>query len=243
MKADLCDSWILLAIAPFGVSGEQRNKYVSCLLGDELADDDEFWKLCESQFVVDGYSIGSECKHCYRGSCFHPFRPGQLAMAIFADCFGSQPNAKEITPEKEKEFLGNRRCRGCAIRVTEKLHDTAFYGVRKFYEEMLERVTKHRTLYGIKYEKFRSDYGRGINGIKYFSMGDPINGYEDNVSGHFEKMMQHHYESLERAILRDTGKLKDKELNDAIQRVIYDLVTHFSWYWEAGKYKEKDYVR
>lgn len=243
MKADLASWWTLLAVAPFGVTGEMRNKYVACLLGDELADDDEFREMSRNQFVSEGMLRGTSCRFEYRGTCFHPFRPGQLAMAIFADCLGGYSTAEKIVPQEEKRLLDCRGCEGCIFKVTEELADSSFGGVSRMYGEMLERAGKG-SLYSVPYEKFRSDYAWGIDKNKYFAYGEPLAKFEDNVRRHFDGLMKYHYNSIEAAIRRSYGKVKgDNELCDAIQSVKLDLVTHFMWYWIPEKYKEADYVR
>ena len=54
MKVDLQRYWALMCILPIGVGMEHRNKYVACLIGDELADDEEFGKLVCSKFEPHG---------------------------------------------------------------------------------------------------------------------------------------------------------------------------------------------
>ena len=77
MKADLANNWIMMAIVPNVVTGDFVDKYVACLLGDEIATDDEFDGL-----RVKGYNwpVGDGCRFNFNGTCYHPFRPGSLRL-------------------------------------------------------------------------------------------------------------------------------------------------------------------
>ena len=66
MKADLANSWIMMAIVPNVVTGEMVDKYVACLLGDEMATDHEFDGLMVKGYHWPVLLEGSQGRQCVR---------------------------------------------------------------------------------------------------------------------------------------------------------------------------------
>lgn len=241
-----------MCILPIGVGMEHRNKYVACLIGDELADDEEFGKLVGSKFEPHGgYEDDNECRFCFYGTCFHPFRPGSMCDAIFSSTLRSHSTAEKLVNKEACKILDGRGCvadrvRGpceCQLKISRKFDGSAFDGIAHFYDEMLELACK-RTFYGQSFDKFRDKYKTYIDEKTFFGNNDDLRAYEDNIRKHFNKMMKAHFLIIENAMVLDSNIPVDKErknVSRAIQKVRLDLVTHWIRYWEAGKYKEKVY--
>lgn len=243
MKADLRNYWIVMCLAPFVVDAQHRNKYTALLLGDEIADDKEFEKM----FVDGGCTPAptgywGDCKFCFEGSCFHPFRPGSMCDAIFSSAFRGCSNGEVFTNEKACEALDGRRCRACVMCMPDSLsHKSAFYGVERFYNDLLEAASESG-LYGHTFESFRKRHADLIDTRNFFETG-MYKPYEDNVRRHFDKMMERHYRCIEEAIKADAQRFYEKdggkkELGKAMLSIKFELVTHWMNYWVAQKYKE-----
>lgn len=245
MKADLANNWIMMCLIPYGVAEEHMNKFVACMLGDEIASDDEFLKMSTRVF---GFNPGTDCcRFSFEGSCFHPFRPGSLCDAIFSSTMREYESAKPLVNEEACKALDQRRCHHCCLSLSGEWDETEFERVRRFYSDLIEDASKHRTLYGRTYDDLIS-MGRRYSEGKGFFPGYPLmKQYEDNVRRHFDKMTREHYKIVVDAIDEDSKSLRD--LNDgngksalakALMKVRLDLVTHWMNYWAAGKYKEEE---
>jgi hypothetical protein len=245
MKADLANSWIMMAIVPNVVTGDFVDKYVACLLGDEMATDDEFYGM-----MVKGYhwQVGDGCRFNLDGTCYHPFRPGSMISAIFATSFRGQDNAGDLVNNEIVDVMDSRerRCHppcGCCLSLPgfREMEDSAFHCIAQFYEELFDRA-KNKSLYGRTYEEFRKLYARGIEEKGFFFDCSPLKEHESNIRKHFDMMMKTHFDLISEAIDKDAAFLEDKkgksELGKAITRVRMDLVMHSMTYWEKGKYKE-----
>lgn len=248
MKTDLARNWVKMAVLPYGPADKFRNKYVACLLGDEIATDKEFREMSESHSDLTSLIPTSGCMFSYNGSCFHPFRTGCIVDAIFADCFGGEANAAPIVNKEALSALENRgcsRCLGCCLKMERVDDDSAFYAVSRFYDVLIEAATSN-SLYWGKYEEFVDRHvGTGIDGKKFL---DNLPQYEENVRAHFDKMMRRHFKLVMDASEADGGlwnlgddeRRKKSQLPRAILTIRFDLVTHWMSYWIAGKYKEKE---
>ena len=245
MKADLANNWILMCLLPNVVKDELVDKYVACLLGDEIATDHEFDGM---RVMGYHYPVGDGCRFQFNGTCYHPFRPGSMVSAIFATSFRGELNAKEIVKDEILDVMDNRerRCHppcGCCLSVPDfrNMDDSAFLCIERFYEELFERA-KAKTLYGRTYADFRSNYARGIDEKGFFFDCSPLKEYEDNIRRHFNEMMKEHFDLISNAIDEDAMSIEDKKgksnLGKAIVKVRFDLVTHSMNYWAQEKYKE-----
>lgn len=244
MKADLANSWIMMAILPNVVKDEVINKYVACLLGDEIADNREF-----AGMMVNGwhYPAGDGCRFNFNGTCYHPFRPGSMMSAILAMSFRGERNAKGLVKDEIYEVMDddNRRCRhcGCCLSIPgyREMEDSAFLCVERFYEELFERAGG-RSLYGRTYMDFRKVYARGIDEKGFFLDCSHLKEYEPNIRRHFDEMMKSHFDLISDAIDRDSMSIEDKKgkscLGKAIMKVRLDLVMHSRNYWAQEKYKD-----
>ena len=245
MKADLAKNWIMMCLIPYGVAEEHRNKFVACMLGDEIATDEDFEKMALDMFTE---KIGSGCKFSYAGACFHPFRPGSMCDAIFSDCLRGCSNASPLVNDKACDALDTRKCFGCQLSFSSDWYGTEFNHVKRFYEELIDDASKHRTLYGRTYEEM---FDRGLSQDNKFRGFFPgcvgMKQYEDNVRRHFDKMTREHYKLVVDAIDEDERSISDvyeqngkSALAKALLKVRLDLVTHWMNYWSAGKYKEEE---
>lgn len=236
MNVELKNNWAAMCLAPYKVRKEVRNKFVACLIGDELASDEEFMEMRNGAVGTPG---DGGCKFSFMGSCFHPFRPGSLVSAIFAECFRSQDNAKKLVEKETFDYLDNRKCCGCCMTCSRYLLDeSAFHGLTLLYDDMFDRVL-NRNFYGVKWEDFRERYKRLIDDVPYFDVRVGANReyvkYEDNIRAHFDSMVERHYHELEAAVM-DITVPYDKVLK-ALRKVKFELATHFMTYWETEQYK------
>ena len=237
MNPDLANYWAELCLMPHNVKKEMRNKFVACLMGDEIADDNEFEEFSKGMCGAPCGS-GDGCKWKYQGSCFHPFRPGNIGEAIFSSVFRNEPNAESLVNNKVVDSLDNRRCHECVLKCSEDMiWRSAFDGMGRLYDHMLQTVESHHTLYGRSWEDFRKGFSYFLDGKKYFEHGDFAK-YEKNIRNHFEKMAERHYHELESALSKD---YKDPEdMIKAISKVRFELATHFMTYWDAEGYKNAE---
>lgn len=245
MKADLANNWIMMCLIPYGVSEEHRNKFVACMLGDEIASDDEFWKMAGRGCGFNGDSIG--CRFSFAGSCFHPFRPGSLCDAIFSSTMREYETANPLVNEEACEALDKRKCHSCYLSLSRKWDGTEFGRIERFYSDLIEEASKHRTLYGRTYDEFIS---RGLKSSEwkgFFPDHSKMKQYEDNVRRHFDNMTREHYKIVVDAIEEDSKSIRDVDeqngksaLAKALLKVRLDLVTHWMNYWAAGKYKKEE---
>lgn len=245
MKADLANSWIMMCIVPNVVTGEMVDKYVACLLGDEMATDYEF-----DGMRMKGYHwpVGEGCRFSFNGTCYHPFRPGSMISAIFATSFRGESNAGSLVKKEILDVMDSRErcCRppcGCCLSLPgfREMEDSAFACIERFYEELFERA-KSRSLYGRTFAEFRDFYARGFFEKGFFFDCSQIKEYEDNIRRHFNEMMKEHFDLISNAIDEDAMSIEDKKgksnLGKAIVKVRFDLVTHSMNYWAQEKYKE-----
>ena len=245
MKADLANSWIMMCIVPNVVTGEMVDKYVACLLGDEMATDHEF-----DGMRLTGYHwpVGEGCRFCLNGMCYHPFRSGSMISAIFATSFRGEANAGSLVKKEILDVMDSRerRCRppcGCCLSLPgfREMEDSAFACIERFYEELFERA-KSRSLYGRTFAELRDFYARGIDKNGFFFDCSQLKEYEDNIRRHFNEMMKEHFDLISNAIDEDAMSIEDRKgksnLGKAIVKVRLDLVTHSMNYWANGKYKE-----
>lgn len=244
MKADLENNWIMMCLVPYCVAEEHRNKFVACLLGDELATDEEFEKMSRGG---DFHICRRGCKFFYMGSCFHPFRSGSLCDAIFSSVFRGQPNAAPLVNGKACDALDSRRCNYCCLSLSNEWDDTEFKRIERFYGDLIEDSSKHRTLYGRTYDELISRGLKSCEGKGFFTWHPLMKEYEDNVRRHFDKMTREHYKLVVDAIDEDSKSIRDMDerngksaLAKALLKVRLDLVTHWMNYWAAGKYKEEE---
>lgn len=244
MKADLANNWILMSILPYGVADdpEFRNKYVACMLGDELATWNEFLELGAHPFgspVLYGEK-GTSCKFNYGGSCFHPFLPGSMVDAIFSDCMRGHDNAGPLVNKTACEALDSRSCRGCCLHFALLDDDSGFEVVRRFYDRLIEIMEKDRFMYWNSFEEFQDKECNGdMSGKKFLKGG--FSQYDDNVRDHFDKMMRWHFKLAHDACRSNSrGDDSIKEISKAMMLIRLDLVTHWRNYWAQGKYKEKE---
>ena len=246
MKADLMNSWIMMCLLPNVVRDEHIDKYVACLLGDEMATDEEFAGMA---YTGCSHVCENGCRFLYDGQCFHPFRPGSVFGAIFATAFRHEA-AKDLVRESNVKALDSRdrRCHGCCcLRIPgfREIEDSAFACVERFYDELIECASKHKTLWSRSYGAFRNAYARGIDSKGYFLDCSSLKDYEQNVRRHFDRMMEYHFKIVEDAIAEDAKSPIDKggksELGKSLMKLRFDLVTHGMNYWGAEGYKEEDW--
>lgn len=244
MKTDLRNFWGIICLAPYSVDSQYRNKFTSLLLGDELASDDEFVSMFD---VGDGFmnrrntSYWGDCKFCFNGSCFHPFRPGSMIDAIFSSTLRRVENGKPFVDEKTCDALDHRVCDGCTLCMPSILIDSAFGGLNSFYRDLLDKVCNDKYLYG-EFKSFRERYTHVIDDVPYFESGK-YKDFENNIRRHFEKMMERHYNLLSDAIDKDSlsvDRSDKKMLPRAINQIKLDFVAHWKTYWESQKYKEEE---
>lgn len=245
MKADLANSWIMMAIVPNVVTGDFVDKYVACLLGDEIATDDEF-----DGMRVKGchWPVGNGCRFNLNGTCYHPFRPGSMISAIVATSFRGQDNSGSLVNNKIVDVMDSqeRRCHppcGCCLSLPgfREMENSAFACIERFYEELFERA-KSKTLYGRTFAEFRDFYARGFLDKGFFFDCSQLKEYEPNIRCHFNEMMKEHFDLISNAIDEDAMSIEDRKgkshLGKALVKVRLDLVTHSMNYWAKGKYKE-----
>ena len=247
MKTDLANSWILMSLLPYGVADdpEYRNKYVACLIGDELATWPEFLELGDHPFgtPVQYRENGMSCKFNYSGSCFHPFLPGSMVDAIFSDCMRGHDNAGPLVNETACRALDHRSCRGCCLHMARVDDDSAFAIVERFYDSLFDILSKEKYLYWKSFDEFmEKDVGHAATlSDKKFLLGGSAQ-YEENVRDHFEKMMRRHFQVAFDASRSGGGKIENEEnaVAKALLSIRMDLVTHWRNYWVPGKYKVKE---
>ena len=244
MKADLSNNWIMMCLIPYGVAEEHRNKFVACMLGDEIASDEEFCKMAYGGCEFNLGAVG--CKFSYDGSCFHPFRPGSLCDAIFSSVMRGCVNAGPLVNEEACKALDHRRCLHCCLSLSKKWDNTDFERIERFYSDLIEDASKHRTLYGRTYDELISRGLKSSEGKGFFMWLPNMKQYEDNVRRHFDKMTREHYKLIVDAIDEDSKSISDEDeqngksaLAKALLKVRLDLVTHWMNYWSSGKYKEE----
>lgn len=223
------------------------DKFVACMLGDELADSREFiamtsqceWPDDAKPAIMGHYRLVAPggCRYCFNGACFHPFRPGSMIGAIFADCFGrlGSRDADSLIDKTSEKAMEYRSCTGCRFNMQpyRSKEDSAFAGLQYFYRDMFEDVEKHHTLFSRDFDTFRKRYESYLKD-PYWPEGNPLREYEDNIRDHFERMIRRHYAMMEEGV-KDGGK----ELADARLSVIMELVMHWR-YWLDGKFKSKE---
>lgn len=243
MNTELRNYWYAICLMPHMVKTDDpeiRNKFVACLVGDELADDKEFEAMAKAVTTCTYDS----CHWRYNGACFHPFRPGSVIDAIFTSVFRGDPNARPLVKEDAEDHLDNRKCAGCAMGATKwMLHESAFNGLGHVYDRMMENVAKHGTLYGYTWEKFWSQHSYAIDNVPFFEHGK-FKDYEGNVRAHFKRLLERHYKILEKAVSWQVPWDKRNEREDAIAKALgtvrFELVMHFANYWEKELYKKED---
>ena len=245
MKADLANNWIMMCLLPYGVAEEHRNKFVACMLGDEIASDEEFWKMADDGCEFNVGAVG--CRFSYDGACFHPFRPGSLCDAIFSSAMRGCGNAEPLVNEEACKALDHRHCNHCRLSLSKEWDDTEFERIERFYSDLIEDASKHRTLYGRTYDELISRGLKSSEGKCFFPGRPKMKQYEDNVRRHFDKMTREHYKLIVDAIDEDSKSIGDVDeqngksaLAKALMKVRLDLVTHWMNYWAAGKYKEEE---
>ena len=207
MKADLANNWIMMCLIPYGVAEEHRNKFVACMLGDEIASDEEFCKMAYGGCEFKLGAVG--CKFSYNGSCFHPFRPGSLCDAIFSSVMRGYGNAGPLVNEEACRALDSRRCVHCCLSLSEKWEDTEFERIERFYSDLIEDASKHRTLYGRTYDELISCGLKSSEETGFFLWLPNMKQYEDNVRRHFDKMTREHYKLIVDAIDEDSKSIRD----------------------------------
>lgn len=236
MNVELRNHWVTMCLLPYKVKPHLRNKFVACLIGDEMASDKEFAEMADDGVRV-GRTACSGCKFRYQGSCFHPFRPGDMVSAIFTSVMRGQHNAQELVDEKVEGYLDNRSCDWCSMACSqEMLWNSAFSGLNKLYDQMFDNV-KHGTFY-CKWQEFRSRYKSVIDDVPYFESGE-YSEYEDNIRSHFDRMAERHYNEL-KAALAAPWKEHKEAVAKALSKVRFELVTHFMNYWEARLFEKTD---
>lgn len=221
---------------PHKISKDNRDKFVACLLGDELMTDKEFAEVFNSGHVMCG---GWNCGFCYHETCAHPFRPGSLVDFIFADAFSGHDNAKELIDDEAAEALNSRKCCGCSDYFGGNVLDTAFRGIKMFYDWMFER-DKYGYLCNIPdWDDFRKrGWGNYFDGVPLFKDGNEYGQYEDNIRKHFLDMMRSDYDKLVSVVSENKGRINSsEEINKCIAEIKYGLVMHFVNYWEKEEYK------
>ena len=238
MNTDLKTHWFTMCLLPHVVNKdtpEVRGKFVACLLGDEQANDAEF---CEMLRNVSTYTVGP-CRWRYEGACFHPFRPGSMVSAIFASCFNrDDPGITPILEDKTFDYLDHRKCVGCGMQVSKwTLLESAFHGYGRMYDDMMENAVGSRTLYGIDWVKFRKRYSGMIDDVRLFE-GGCLAVYEPNVRRHLEELAEKHYKLLEVALSAPYDNV-DEAVDKAVNAIRFELVMHFSHYWEKELYKKE----
>lgn len=245
MKADLANNWIMMCLLPYGVAEEHRNKFVACMLGDEIASDEEFWNMADDGCEFKIGEVG--CKFSYDGSCFHPFRPGSLFDAISSSVMRGCGNAGSLVNEEACKALDHRHCHYCCLSLSKKWDNTEFERVRRFYSDIIDDASNHRTLYGRTYDGLISSGLKSSEGRGFFPGHPKMKQYEDNVRRHFDKMTREHYKLIVDAIDEDSKSILDVDeqngksaLAKALLKVRLDLVTHWMDYWAAGKYKKEE---
>lgn len=245
MKADLANSWIMMAIVPNVVTGDFVDKYVACLLGDEMATDYEFDGQIEKGYH---FQVGDGCRFNFDGTCYHPFRPGSMIGAISSTIFRVHDNAGSLVNKDIVDIMDSnkRRCHppcGCCLSIPgfREMEDSAFACIERFYKELFERA-KSRSLYARTFAEFRDFYARGFFEKGFFFDCSQLNEYEDNIRRHFNEMMKDHFDLISNAIDEDSMSIEDRKgkshLGKAILKVRLDLVTHSMNYWAKEKYKE-----
>lgn len=243
MNTELKNYWYAMCLMPHMVKTDDpeiRNKFVACLVGDELADDKEFEAMNEA---VTTHSC-DWCHWRYDGACFHPFRPGGMIDAIFTSIFRGDPNATPLVKKDAEDHLDNRKCYGCTMRASKwTLHESAFNGLGHVYDRMMEDVARHGTLYGRSWEEFRKGYSGYIDNTPFFD-GGSFKQYEGNIRAHFNRLLERHYKILEKAVSWHVPWDKRNEREDAIAKALgtvrFELVMHFANYWEKELYKKED---
>ena len=245
MKADLANSWIMMAIVPNIVTGDSIDKYVACLLGDEMATDDEFDGI---MVKGDHWPVDDGCRFNFDGTCYHPFRPGSMIGAISSTIFRVHDNDGSLVNKDIVDIMDSnkRRCNppcGCCLSIPgfREMEDSAFACIERFYKELFERA-KSRSLYVRTFAEFRDFYARGFFEKGFFFECSQLKEYEDNIRRHFNDMMKEHFELISNAIDEDSMSIDDRKgkshLGKAILKVRLDLVTHSMNYWAKEKYKE-----
>ena len=245
MKADLANSWIMMAIVPNVVTVDFVDKYVACLLGDEMATDYEFNGQIEKGYH---FQVGDGCRFNFDGMCYHPFRPGSIIGAISATIFGGHDNAGSLVNKEIVDIMDSRerRCHppcGCCLSIPgfREMEDSAFACIERFYKELFGRAIS-KTIYGSKFAEFMDFYARGIDKKVFFLDCSHLKKYEDNIRRHFKNMMKDHYYLILNAIDEDAMSIEDRKgkshLGKALVKVRLDLVTHSMSYWAKEKYKE-----
>ena len=245
MKADLANSWIMMCIVPNIIAGEMVDKYVACLLGDEMATDDEF----DGMMVKgDHWPVDDGCRFNFNGTCYHPFRPGSMIGAISSTIFRVHDNAGSLVNKDIVDIMDSnkRSCHppcGCCLSIPGfvEMEDSAFACIERFYKELFERA-KSRSLYARTFAEFRDFYARGFFEKGFFFDCSQLKEYEDNIRRHFNEMMKEHFDLISNAIDEDSMSIEERKgkshLGKAILKVRLDLVTHSMNYWAKGKYKE-----
>ena len=240
MKADLRNYWVELCLVPYKVrhdDPEALNKFVACLVGDELADDKEFKGMSEGAVTCCSYG---PCHWKYNGSCFHPFRPGSMCDALFTSVFRGDANAGPLVDGDTEGYLDHRRCCGCSIGCSKwTLQESAFNGLGRMYDEMFRTVETHRTLFHT-WKQFRSRYSHVIDKVPFFR--DSFVDYEDNIRAHFDRLAERHYKILEQAVSwKDVSSERhDDNVANALKAIRFELVMHFANYWDKELYKRED---
>lgn len=243
MKVDLKNNWIVLCLAPFGVSMRHMDKFVACLLGDELCTQDEFVDMFSDSKSPFGDSSCCKCKYCMSGACFHPFLPGSIVDAIFSSSFRGSGNGDAFVNEDAVHSLDNRKFGRCSMFCPYEISKTAFNGVQMFYERLIEDACKDCSLFGVKFEKFRNGFSNYIDERDFFEKGSPYEPYIGNIRRHFDSLMERHFKMIDDAIsgcksidLDETKKATSK----AMTRIRWELVTHYMNYWMPENYKKEE---
>lgn len=237
MDGHLRSDWVELCLMPHNVRKESWDKFTACLLGDEKMNDEEFAKA----FGGGGGCGDGSCQYCYQGACAHPFRPGSLVGMIAASVWSSTPNAKPLWNEKEKEYLDHRGCFNCSDCCSQKrLFDSAFKGLERFYEDILEKLEKGYPI--PEWEEYRKrNWGPYFDGIEFFPDGGRYAQYEDNIRKHFLNMVRRDYDKAVAVLSEkcEIGKYDEhkKHVAECIGEIRFGLLTHFITYWSKEGYK------
>lgn len=248
MKVDLENNWVVLCLAPFGVSMRHMDKFVACLLGDELCTQDEFAEMFSGANGGNGAAspFGDisccKCKYCMSGACFHPFLPGSIMDAIFSSSFRGVGNGGAFVNEDAVHLLDNRKFGRCSMFCPYEISDTAFGGMQMFYDRLIEDACRHCSLFGVKFEKFRNGFSHYIDERDFFDKGSPYEPYIGNIRRHFDSLMERHFKMIDDAIsgcMSIDIKGTKKAISNAITRIKWELVTHYMSYWMPENFKKE----
>ena len=243
MKVDLKNNWIVLCLAPFGVPIRHMDKFVACLLGDELCTQDEFVEMFADAKSPFGGSSCCNCKYCMSGACFHPFLPGSIMDAIVSSSFMGRRNGDAFVNEDAVNSLENRKFGRCSMFCPYEIRKTAFEGMQMFYDRLIEDVRKDCSLFGAKFEKFRNGFSTYIDKRYFFDKGSPYEPYLGNIRRHFDSLMERHFKMIDDAISGCRSIDRDgteKAISKAITRIRFELVTHYMSYWLPENYKNEE---